>query len=186
MNGSGEHITQLLSNLGGNPVAAEELLPLVYDELRALAGSLFRQQSTGHTLQPTALVHEAYLRLVGQQRVEWKSRAHFMAVAAKAMRQILVNHAIAKKADKRGGDWGRVTLSEAAEPSREPDVDLEALNDALRRLETLDDRQVRIVEMRYFAGLTMEEIAHVLGLSLSAVEKDWRMARNWLKRELAA
>lgn len=180
----GEKVTHLLASVGERPSAATELLPMVYDEMRALAGSFFRQQSADHTLQPTALVHEAYLRLVGRGDVEWRSRAHFLAVAAKAMRQILVNHAVSKKADKRGGDWNRVTLCESDPAANESTVDLEALNEALKRLEDLDDRQVRIVEMRYFAGLSMEEIAHVLGLSLSAVEKDWRMARNWLKREL--
>lgn len=181
-----EKVTQILAEVGGRPGAAEQLLPLVYDELRALAGSFFARQPAGHTLQPTALVHEAYVKLVGSQNIEWQSRAHFMAVAAKAMRQILVNHAIAKNAEKRGGDWSRVTLSEAAVQEAAPDVDLEALNEAMQRLEALDDRQVRIVEMRYFGGLEMNEIAHVLGVSLSSIEKDWRMARNWLKRELAA
>lgn len=189
-------ITQLLAEAAQRPSAAEQLLPLVYENLRALAARFLADQRIGHTLQPTALVHEAYVRLVGHRKSDgdtdcgnnwannWDSRAHFFAVAAKAMRQILVNHAIARRTAKRGGDWSRVTLSEAAEPAADRDVDIESLNDALHRLEALDERQVRIVELRYFGGLTMVEIARVLDVSLSTIEKDWRMARSWLQREL--
>ena len=184
-------VTRILSELNERPGAAERLMPLVYEELRALARSFFAAQPADHTLQPTALVHEAYLRLVKTPEVTWSSRAHFFAVAAMAMRQILVNHAEARHAEKRGGKRDRVSLSEAidvaapatvSEPDRE--VTIEALHDALNRLEALDGRQARIVELRYFGGLTVAEVAHVLKVSPSTVEKDWRMARLWLLREL--
>jgi RNA polymerase sigma factor (TIGR02999 family) len=194
MDGEAE-VTRILSELSERPGAASRLMPLVYGELRALAGRFFAAQPVGHTLQPTALVHEAYLRLVGKTQVAWSGRAHFFAVAAKAMRQILVNHAEARNARKRGGGRDRVSLSEVLEstpgappavspPGRE--VDLHALHDALRRLEELDERQARIVELRYFGGMTVTEAAHVLNVSTSTVEKDWRMARLWLLRELGA
>jgi RNA polymerase sigma factor (TIGR02999 family) len=183
-------VTGLLSELNERPDAASRLMPLVYQELRALAASLFAAQPAGHTLQPTALVHEAYMRMVGPTQVGWSGRAHFFAVAAKAMRQILVNHAEARNAQKRGGRRDRVTLSEvvdsAADEARQPDreVDASALHEALNRLEALDERQARIVELRYFGGLTVPEVAHVLDVSASTVEKDWRMAKLWLVREL--
>jgi len=183
-------VTGLLSQLDERPEAASRLMPLVYQELRALAASWFAAQPTGHTLQPTALVHEAYLRMAGGTQVGWSGRAHFFAVAAKAMRQILVNHAEARQAQKRGGNRDRVTLSEvvgdATDKTGESDreVNASALHDALERLEGLDERQARIVELRYFGGLTVTEAAHVLNVSTSTVEKDWRMAKLWLVREL--
>ena len=178
-------VTVILADIGKRPSATDELLAVVYAELRALAGSFFAMQAANHTLQPTALVHEAYVRLVGGREIEWTGRAHFYAVAAKAMRQILVNHAVAKQAKKRGGGAGRVTLVDPVSAESGRDIDLPALNEALNRLEQLDERQVRIVELRYFGGMTMEEVAHVLDVSLSTVEKDWRMAKLWLQRELA-
>ena len=187
---STQQVTQLLDEVDrGHTSAAEQLLPLVYDQLRALASSFFRRQRADHTLQPTALVHEAYAKLVGPAgemsgEARWTSRAHFFAVAAKAMRQILANHARDRRAAKRGGDWHRVTLSEALTPSGERDLDLVALDEALEALAALDERQARIVELRFFAEMTVEEIAHVLGVSVSTVEREWRMARAWLSARL--
>ena len=186
---SGE-VTRLLKGArDGHGSAADQLLPLVYDELRALAGSFFQGQRRNHTLQPTALVHEAYARMVksggdesGQSH--WTGRAHFFAVAAKAMRQVLSNHARDRRAAKRGGDWHRVTLSDQLTPSGKQDLDLLALDEALERLAALDERQCRIVELRFFAEMTVEEIAHVLGVSVSTVEREWRMARAWLSAQL--
>ncbi|TAJ04396.1 MAG: sigma-70 family RNA polymerase sigma factor [Planctomycetota bacterium] len=184
-------VTGILLELDERPGAAQRLLPLVYDDLRALARSYFAAQPADHTLQPTALVHEAYFRLVKAPDVSWSGRAHFFAVAAKAMRQILVNDAEARQAHKRGGNRGRVSLSAAidvaapataVEPER--DVAIDALNAALQRLEALDERQARIVELRWFGGMTVAEVAHALNVSQSTVEKDWRMARLWLLREL--
>jgi RNA polymerase sigma factor (TIGR02999 family) len=184
-------VTGLLLELDERPAAAQRLLPLVYEDLRALARSYFASHAPQHTLQPTALVHEAYFRLVKEPAVPWSGRAHFFAVAAKAMRQILINEAEAKQAAKRGGNRGRVSLSAAldvaapatvAQPER--DVAIDALEAALQRLEALDERQARIVELRWFAGMTVPEVAHVLNVSQSTVEKDWRMARLWLLREL--
>jgi len=175
-------ITEILLQIGrGDVSAAAGLLPLIYTELRALAGSYFRQQNRAHTLQPTALVHEAFLKLTAPSDRSWESRSHFFAVAAKAMRQILANHAQRKKAIKRGGRMRRVTLSGLATPSDvESQVDLIDLNDALDRLAELSPRQATIVEMRFLAGLDEGEIAHVLGASVRTVSRDWRMARAFL------
>jgi len=169
---------------GGDPSAAARLLPHVYDELRDQAERLFRGRQAGHTLQPTALVHEAYLRLVDQARADWKSRAHFIAVAAKAMRQILVDHYRSRKAQKRGGGLRRVTLSGVDVATPPPEVDLLALEEALTRLSGFDERQARVVELRFFGGLSVEEVAEVLGVSKTTVEGEWRSARAWLAREL--
>ncbi|MHC5025506.1 MAG: sigma-70 family RNA polymerase sigma factor [Planctomycetota bacterium] len=176
-----EDFTQMLR---AGVVGTDELLPVVYDQLRALAGSFFRGQSSDHTLQPTALVHEAYFRLAGDTDAtrSWENRRHFVAVAAKAMRQILINHAEARGAQKRGGDWSRVTLSAVGAPDHEADVF--ALEEALDELERLDERQCRVVELRYLAGLTVEQAADVLGVSPRTVKTDWRMARAWLKDRL--
>lgn len=181
-------VTQILHQLqDGHPSAAEQLLPLIYDELRSLAGSYFQQERRDHTLQPTALVHEAYLRLVNQNDVEWHSRAHFFAVAAHAMRRVLINHAERHNTIKRGGDRHRVTLCENT-PSPDAraigEVDLLALNEALSRLESMDERQCRVVELRFFGGLSVEETAAVLGVASRTVELDWRMARAWLYTQL--
>jgi RNA polymerase sigma-70 factor, ECF subfamily len=172
----------------GQGSAVETLLPLVYEELRHLAGRFLQRERHDHTLQPTALVHEAYLKLVNQDRVQWQGRAHFYAVAAQAMRRILINHAEAHRARKRGGDLERITLTEGDTPA--PDshfsspVDLLALNDALTRLEVLDQRQCRVVELRFFGGLSVDETAHVLGVSPRLVKLDWQMARTWLYQQL--
>ncbi len=177
--------TQMLNDLtSGDATAAQRLLPLVYAELRALAGSLFRGGRSDHTLQPTALVHEAYIKLVDQSGAEWNNRIHFFAVAATAMRQILSNHARAKRADKRGAGWGRVTIDVASDTPSSA-IDLVALDEALEHLVKIDPRMQRVVELRFFAGMTVEEVAKVLDVSKTTVEGDWRTARAWLKQELA-
>lgn len=160
-------------------------MPLVYAELRGLAGSFFRKQQPNQTLQPTALVHEAFLRLVDQSNIQWSSRAHFMAVASLAMRQILADHARRRGAAKRGGDWGRLSLDQAVAPSNAAEVDLERLDAALTRLEALDERRHRVVLLRFFGGLTVEDAAAVMNVSVSTVEGDWRAARAWLSMELS-
>ena len=158
---------------------------MVYTDLRALAGSYFRAQPADHTLQPTALVHEAYLRLINQRDMAWTGRAHFFAVAAKAMRQILVNHAYKRGALKRGGDRRKLTLLEPAHAAEALTAsDLVSLHETMNALAELDERKSQVVEMRIFGGSTMEEIAHVLGVSKTTVESDWRFARAWLAQRL--
>ncbi|MGE3164941.1 MAG: sigma-70 family RNA polymerase sigma factor [Planctomycetota bacterium] len=172
-----------------DPTAAPEggdLLARIYAELRAIAGNLFRHHGPGHTLQPTALVHEAYLKLAEGPDRTWDSRSHFLAVASKAMRQILIDHHRRKNAQKRGGaDWERMTLSGVAIGEATPTLDVIALNDALDQLERLDPRQARVVELRYFGGLTVDEIAEVLAVSKTTVENEWRHARAWLTQALS-
>jgi RNA polymerase sigma-70 factor (ECF subfamily) len=178
-------VTALLQAWGrGERAALDELLPLVYGELRRQAARHLRAQAAGHTLQPTALVHEVYLRLVDQPTVEWQGRAHFFGVAARAMRSILVDHARARHAAKRGGRARAVTLG-AAHGVAEAEVDVLALDEALTGLAALDARQAHVVELRYFGGLSIEETAQVLGISHATVERDWKTARLWLKRELS-
>lgn len=171
---------------GGASAVADQLLPLLYDELRALAASFLARQSPGHTLQPTALVHEAYFRLVKADNEQWESRAHFMAVAACAMRQVLINHARDKRAVKRGNGIRRVTFDEAVTGGRESDgqMDVLAIDMALQKLAGLSNRQAKIVEMRFFGGLTVAEAAHVLDVGTTTVEEDWRLAKRWLALEL--
>jgi len=169
----------------GDAKAAADLFELVYADLRALAGSYFRHQPADHTLQPTALVHEAYLRLIDQTHAQWNDRTHFFAVAAMAMRQILVNHARKRASLKRGGDRARQSLEAGLHAASGMSVaDLMALNEAMEALAELDGRKCRVVELRIFGGLTMDEIAHVLGVSKTTVEGDWRMARAWLAQRL--
>lgn len=178
--------TQLLHDLhAGDAGAADRLLPLVYDELRALAAAYLRRERPGHTLQPTALVHEACARLLGPREDAWAGRAHFLAVAAMAMRRTLVNHALARKAEKRGGGRPVVSLDAATASAPRAEFDALVLHEALERLASLDARKARVVEMRFFAGMAMDEVAQVLGVSLSTVEADWRMARAWLSKELS-
>jgi len=180
-----DEVTRLLSRVGdGDESAASDLLPLVYDELRRLAGSYMRREQSDHTLQPTALVHEAYLRLVDQTRVCWQDRTHFFAVAATCMRRILVNHARDRRRLKRGGGARRVTLQDLAETGAVGDAELVDLDDALKRLERLDERKVRVVEFRFFAGLTVEQTAELLDLSPVTVKRDWEFARAWLLNAL--
>jgi RNA polymerase sigma factor (TIGR02999 family) len=167
----------------GDTGAAEKLAPLVYDELKRQAARYMRRERRDHTLRPTALVNEAYLRLVGQDRVAWKSRAQFFGVAAQVMRRILVDHARGRAAAKRAGGWCRVSLDEEmGAPARA--LDMVELEDALQELSALDPGKVRLVEMRYFAGLSLEETAEVLQVSPSTVTREWRMARAWLYRRL--
>ena len=176
--------TELLQRAArGDSDAAAEVVPLVYTQLRDRADAYLRREQAGHTLQPTALVHEAYVRLVGQRDVDWQGRTHFLATAAQEMRRILVDHARRRRSQKRGGSWERVTLSDATTPDGD-EVELLDLDEALEALEALDVRLVRIVELRFFGGLTVQEIAEQLGLGVSTVEKDWRMAKAWLYRYL--
>jgi RNA polymerase sigma-70 factor (ECF subfamily) len=179
-------VTQLLSDIqNGRSGAADELLPMVYSELRRIANSYMRRERSNHTLQATALVHEAYLQLVDQTRVDWKNRAHFFGVAAQLMRRILVEHARSHHAQKRGGDASKLSLEEAINYFPQRDATLVALDDSLKVLETLDARQSRIVELRFFGGLTTEEVSEVLGISTATVEREWRSARAWLHSQLA-
>lgn len=179
-------ITKILARIGqGNDSATAALLPLLYEELRVLAGSYFRQQDSDHTLQPTALVHEAFIKLVGSGEQSWESRAHFMAVAAKAMRQILINHAQARNAAKRGGGRQRVTLSGLQTPAETvTEIDLLDLGQALSQLEALSPRKAEIVELRFLAGLEEDEIARLLDLSVSTIQREWRLARAFLNSAL--
>ena len=170
----------------GDRAALDQVATLVYSELRKLAGRYLAAERPGHTLQPTALVHEAWLKLAGQDDPEWKNRAHFVGCAAHAMRNILVDHARAKGAEKRGGDRLRVSISQATPIVTEtPDVDLVALDEAMERLAKLSERQARVVELKYFGGLTNDEAAAVLEVSSAVVRKEWTLARAWLKRELS-
>ena len=169
----------------GNEDALAKLLPLVYDELHRLAARYMRRERKGQTLQTTALVHEAYLRLVKQKNLAWENRAHFMAIAANLMRQILVERARARQARKRGGAGLRVTtLDESKVPAAESSVDVLALEEALTQLETFDPRRGRIVELRFFGGLTVEETAAALDVSPATVKREWSVARAWLHREM--
>jgi RNA polymerase sigma factor (TIGR02999 family) len=179
-------ITQLLiAWSGGRREALDDLLPLVYEELKRLASRYLRHESSERTLQPTALVHEAYLRLIDQRRVRWRNRAHFYGVAAQIMRRILVDHARARRAEKRGAGWERVPLVEDQTPAGAGDIDLLALDDALKRLAAFDAQQERIVELRYFGGLTIDEVAEVEGLSAATVVREWTIAKAWLRAELS-
>ena len=183
-------VTRLLQELeAGRPGAADQLAPLVYDELHMLAVRAMRREDEGHTLQPTALLHEAFFRLVGQRETAWQSRAHFYGIAATAMRRILLDHARRHRAAKRGSGL-RVTLDDSVASAAGVDggrvLDLIALEDALQRLEALDPRQARVVELRFFAGFDVEETAHALDVSTATVKRDWAFARAFLKRELAA
>jgi RNA polymerase sigma factor (TIGR02999 family) len=186
MTSTPDEITRLLIAWNqGDQRARDELTQLIYDELRRLARGLLRRERPGHTLQPTALVHEAFLRLIDQSQVNWQNRAHFFGAAARLMRQILINHAEARQAAKRGGEAVRVSLNDVDHSTPGQEIDLIALNEALQHLERLDPRQGRIVEMRYFSGLTVEEIAEVVGVSSATVKREWIAARAWLRRELS-
>lgn len=194
MTPSSRDVTALLQAWGrGEQAALNELLPLVYGELRRQAARHLRAQRSGHTLQTTALVHEVYLRLVrqGGESVAWQNRGHFFGVAARAMRSILVDYARARRTAKRGGAAQVVSLGQggagdSAAPASESDVDVIDLDEALIKLARLDDRQARVVELRYFGGLSIEDTASTLGVSESTVEREWRTARLWLRRELRA
>lgn len=178
-------ITQILINWrNGDPEAINQLMPLVYDELRRLARGYLRKQPYHETLQPTVLVHETYMRMVNQHEVSWESRAQFFGMAATLMRRILVDHTREKMAAKRGGGEMRLSLSQADRFSPKTDVNLIALDDALKELEELNPQHARIVELRYFGGLTIDETAEVLGISHATVERGWSLARAWLRRQI--
>lgn len=180
-----QNVTVLLAKWGqGDREALDALTPLVYNELRKLAKSYLRRERVGHTLEGTALVHEAYLRLIDQREVAWRNRNHFFALAAELIRRILVDHARARIAAKRGGNHVKLSLDESITPTDEKDLDLLALNDALDALTRTDAQQSRVVELRYFAGLTIEETADVLEISTATVKRDWVMAKAFLKREM--
>jgi|SRR3990172_508993 RNA polymerase sigma factor (TIGR02999 family) len=179
-------VTELLVEWSkGSEEALRELIPLVYRELRRLAGEYMRRERRGHTLQPTALVNEAFQRLVDQKRVEWQSRAQFFGVAAQMMRRILVDHARKRRAQKRGGGVEKLSFDESIGTFPKAPVDLMSLDDALGALASIDPRQSRIVELRYFVGLSHEEIAQVLSISPATVLREWRTAKAWLGRELS-
>jgi RNA polymerase sigma factor (TIGR02999 family) len=179
-------VTQLLVNWSqGDPRALEALTPLVYDELRRLAGRYLRRERPDHTLQSTALVHEAYLRMVDQKQVRWQNRAHFFGVAAQIIRRILVDHARGHKAEKRGADAVKLSLDEAMAVPEERQLDLVA-DDSLNSLANFDIQQGRIVELRFFGGLSIEETAEVLRVSPATVKRDWAMAKAWLYRDMTS
>lgn len=187
MNHAGDVTNLLQKAAGGDGAAAGALFPIIYDELRRLAAAFLAHERAGHTLQTTALVHEAYLKLVGVADYRFNGRSHFLAVAAQAMRRVLITHARDRGRLKRGGDAGRISLSEA-EPEAAAgaqEVDLVALDEALTRLAAIDERKVRLVEMRFFAGMTVEEIAEALGVGSATVKRDWALARAWLFREIS-
>jgi RNA polymerase sigma factor (TIGR02999 family) len=183
---SSDGITHLLIRWNsGDQAALDQLMPLVYGELRRLAGNYLRRERQDHTLQPTALVNEAYLRLVQQRSANWQNRAQFYGVAAHLMRRILVDHARLKHAEKRGGaGQQRLSITSAGEVSTKPDLDVLALHEALEELATFDVQQSRIVELKFFGGLSIEETAEVMGLGHATVERDWKLARAWLRRKL--
>ena len=175
-------VTQLLERTqNGDRDSLDRLLPVIYDELRRVAANQLQRERAEHTLQATALVHEAYLRLLEQREVNWQNRAHFFSIAAEMMRRILVNYAVQRSAQKRGLGAARLSLEEAISFSDEKDFDLVALDDALKQLAVCDELQARIVELRFFGGLTIEETADALSISDSTVKREWRMAKAWLK-----
>ena len=179
------NITHLLKEWGeGDQQALDELTPLVYEELRQQAARYLRKERPNHSLQATALINEAFLRLIDVKDVQWQNRAHFFAIAANLMRRVLVDHARRRDAEKRGGSQVCLTLDEGLAWANEPDVDLLAIDEALDRLALIDEQQARIVELRFFSGLTVEETATALGISPKTVKRDWSVARAWLKREI--
>jgi len=187
LNVNSHQITLLLVDWSkGDEVALEQLMPLVYDELRRMARRYMRRQPSGHTFQTTELIHEAYLKIAQQDKQNWQTRAHFFGVAAKAMRHILVDYARSKSSGKRGGLAQKVTLEENLIASAEHPEEIVLLDNALKQLAVLDERKSRVVEMKFFAGLNIEEIAEVLKISPETVKRDWRFSRNWLLRELSS
>jgi RNA polymerase sigma-70 factor (ECF subfamily) len=181
-----QEVTQLLVDWGnGNQAALDQLIPLVYTELRQLARRYMSRKRPGHTMQTTALIHEAYLRLADQNQVRWENRAHFLGIAARLMRQILIEHARRHTRAKRGGGAGTIALDEAAIVSQTRAAELLALDDALERLAAIDPRKSRVVELRFFGGLSVEEAAIVLNVAPNTVLRDWRLAKAWLHREIS-
>ncbi len=186
MASSPENITQLLIDWSdGDEAALEKLMPLVYNDLHQIARRYMARQNAGHTLQTTALIHEAFIKMVGQSEKQYQNRSHFFAVAAQAMRHILVNYALARQTDKRGGKGQQVSLDEALVVSKQPDEELVALDDALNELARIDPRKSKVVVLRYFGGLSVDETAEVLKVSPVTVMRDWSMAKSWLHRELS-
>jgi RNA polymerase sigma factor (TIGR02999 family) len=178
-------LTATLTELGaGDQLARDALLEAVYDELRELAEAKMEREPPGHTLQPTALVHEAFLRLVDQTRVDWQGRTHFLAVAAVAMRRVLIDHARRRQREKRGGRWRRVTLDDAFALTKDHQLDFEDLDEALQKMRELDERQTDVVELRLLGGLTGRQTAMALDVSQRTVDRDWRIGLAWLRREL--
>jgi RNA polymerase sigma factor (TIGR02999 family) len=184
---SGQDVTQMLQAIAdGDAAAPERLLELVYSELRRLAHGYMRDERSDHTLQATALVHEAYIRLVDWKNVSWQNRAHFFAAAAQMMRRILVDHARERKAQKRGGGVRQIALDDAVSFPNSTEMDIVAIDEALIDLASFDPQQARIVELRFFGGLTIEETAHALGVSDSTVKREWQIARAWLYNRIKA
>ena len=182
---SQQEVSRLLNNwTNGDQEALNRLMPLVYDELRRLASRHLRHERPGHTLQTTALVHEAYLKLIDQKKANWQNRVQFFAAAAKVMRHILVDYARSRKAVKRGGDYCRLSLDEAMISAEDDDPDLLALDEALNELAAIDSQQSRVVELRVFGGLTVDDTAEALGISSRTVKREWSMAKAWLHRQI--
>lgn len=181
-----EQITQLLKEWSeGNQTALDKLMPLVYEELHRQASRYIRKERSGHTLQTTALIHEAYLKLIGHNQIEWQNRSHFFALASTAMRRILVDYARERHRAKRGGVAENVAIDEALQISeREKNIDLIALDEALNRLAKMNERQARVVELKYFSGLSNDETAEVLGVSNATVRNDWNIAKAWLRLQI--
>ena len=180
-------VTQILKAVkAGRRDATDALLPIVYQELRQLAASKLKKEVTNHTLQPTALVHEAYLRLLGSIDDNWENRAHFFGAAAEAMRRILIDHARARKSQKKGGDANRISLQSIGELSFEKADDLIALDDALKELSRVDKEKAELVKLRFFVGLNMQQVAETLGVSLRTAERSWAFARAWIYRQMKA
>lgn len=180
-----DNVTQLLISLSnGDRAVVDLLLPVIYDELRKLASSYLRRERPDHTLQPTALVHEAYIRLVDQTRVNWQNRAHFFGVAAQIMRRLLVDHARKHNAEKRGHDFQKLSLDENIDRAVERSSELIALDDALKSLAEFDEQKAKMVELRYFGGLSIEETADVLGVTPTTIKRHWRFAKAWLYSEM--
>jgi RNA polymerase sigma factor (TIGR02999 family) len=183
---SQEDITRLLVDLrAGKKGANEALLALLYNELHALAERFMRSQRSGHTLQPTALVHEVYLRLGGEKQANWENRTHFLRVAAKAMRQVLINYGLRRSSDKREGKWTRKSIDDVTVFVEDLPADFLDLGDALNRLAEVDPQIIQVVDLRFFGGLTVEETARAMGISASTVKRDWKFARAWLRQELS-
>jgi len=175
----------MLSRVPKDKESLDKLMPAIYDELRRQAARYLRREQPGHTLQTTALIHEAYVRLVDQRNVQWQNRAHFFGIAAQMMRRILVDHARRRKRAKRGGSDIKISLDDAAVAVQGQDLDVVAVDEALTRLAKIDEQQSRVVELRFFSGLTVEETAEVIGISPATVKRDWSMAKAWLHRELS-
>jgi RNA polymerase sigma factor (TIGR02999 family) len=184
---SSHEITQMLIELtDGNTEVVDAILPHIYDELKRLAGSYLRRERSDHTLQPTALVHEAYLKLIDQKNVKWQNRAHFFGIAAQVMRRILMDHARKHKAEKRGGEFEKLPIEEEILiVSHDKSAELVALDDALKTLAEIDEQKAKIVELRYFGGLSIEETAEVMGVSVPTINRQWRMAKAWLYGQIS-